>query len=67
MSAHLHAARLAMLEGALLGLLRGTQDELDLDMIPTRIVVHVEVDPQHGPQIDLEFFRNGVPIAGETL
>jgi len=67
MSAHLHAARLAMLEGALLGLLRGTSDELDIDQLPTSIVVHVEVDPQHGPQIDLAFYRHGVPIAGESL
>lgn len=67
MTAALHAARLANLEGALLGLLRGTSDELDLDMLPTSIVVTVTNDPEHGPQIDLEYFRGGLPIAGESL
>lgn len=63
----LHAARLALLEGSLLGLLRGVPDSFDPADLPDGIVVTVTNDPEHGPQIDLEYTRGGFPIAGETL
>lgn len=63
----IHAARLALLEGALLGLLRGVPDAFDLEDLPDGIVVTVTNDPAHGPHIDVEYTRGGFPIAGESL
>lgn len=63
----LHAARLANLEGALLGLLRGEGPPFDIDDMPDGIVVTVMSDPMTGPTIDIEYTRNGLPIAGESL
>lgn len=61
----LQIARLAQLEGALLGLLRGEGE--DSSDTPDGLIVHVETDPLQGVVIDLTYTKHGVPVAGESL
>ncbi len=64
MQTALHAARLAQLEGALLGLLRGDVD--DPNDAPDGLTVRIFGDS--GIQvIELEYTRGGIPVAGESL
>ena len=57
----MQAARLAVLEGALLALLRGAQED-GLDGMT------VEVTTDAGQVgIDLTYSSNGVPVSGESL
>jgi hypothetical protein len=57
----MQAARLAVLEGAVLALLRGAQED-GLDGLT------IEVSADDGQVvIDLQYTANGVPVTGESL
>jgi hypothetical protein len=57
----MQAARLAQLEGAILGLLRDAEDD-GLDGLT------IEVTADAGQiAIDLSYTANGVPVSGESL
>jgi hypothetical protein len=57
----MQAARLAQLEGAILGLLRDAEED-GLDGLT------IEVSADAGQvAIDLQYTANGVPVAGESL
>jgi hypothetical protein len=61
----MHAARLAMLEGALCSLLRECHEDDPLDG-PDAISVRASVS-EGQTVIELEYLRAGVPLAGESL
>lgn len=60
--APLHAARLALLEGALLALLRAAADDEEPNDVPDGISVSYD-----GGHIEIEYTRGGLPVAGEGL
>jgi hypothetical protein len=58
----MHAARLAMLEGALMALLSHEQCEHPDTDAPDEIVVRLNIEG-----LDIEYQRAGLPIGGEGL
>lgn len=58
----LHAARLAMLEGALLALLREAAEDEDPNDMPDGISASFD-----GTSVEIEYTRGGIPVAGEGL
>jgi len=58
----MHAARLALLEGALLSLLREASDSDEPNDLPDGVTVTLD---GHGLSID--YTRGGMPVAGEGL
>jgi hypothetical protein len=58
----MHAARLAMLEGALCALFREAMEVEDPNEAPDGIVVHMDANG-----LDIEYTRGGIPVAAEGL
>lgn len=58
----LHAARLAMLEGSMLALLREAAQDFGPNDAPTSLTAELS---ESG--IDLSYCRNGFPVSGEGL
>ncbi len=58
----LHAARLALLEGALLALLREASGDHEPNDIPDGLTVRLD-----GDGLDIEYTRGGLPVGGEGL
>lgn len=60
----MHAARLAQLEGALCALLRECAEASDT---PDTIVVRAYTTFESRVEIDVEYHKRGVAVAGESL
>lgn len=58
----MHLARLALLEGALLALLREAGADHEPNEIPDGLTVRMDRDG-----LDIEYTRGGLPVGGEGL
>lgn len=63
----MHAARLAQIQGAVLGLLRDASEEEDGFQKPDGLTITATVDADHTVFIDLQWMVGTVPVAGESL
>jgi len=63
----MHAARLAQIEGAILGLLRDASEEEDGFQKPDGLIISAVIEQDHTVSIDLQWMVGAIPVAGESL